>query len=79
MTDRTATLVINRTSSYCEACGAGADPDQQAHNTVLSYSEEKEQPCRRVFTRVRSDYSGRRIRDAIMAARPDLEWVGFDE
>jgi hypothetical protein len=68
-----ATLFIDRNASYCGACQRGADPKEESHETVLSWSGP-EKGCGVLYTEVASHYVGGGIEDRVREMRPDLPW-----
>lgn len=66
-------LIINRSASECAECCKGADPHEEQHDTVLSWSRNPPPGCGARWTHVTSMYMGQ---DEVTAAmRPDLVFV----
>lgn len=65
-------LIINRFDSKCGACGKGADPREEAHETQLGYGEHPPEGCGIRWRFVTSDYTN--MEEGVSAMRPDLEW-----
>lgn len=56
-----ATIVINRSESYCFDCPRGknaADPHEPGHMTILGYAHRGEPGCGQPWTAVATDYRG---------------------
>lgn len=56
-----ATVVINRSESYCASCPRekrGADPGEPGHLTVRGYTHNGEPGCGEAWDAVASDYVG---------------------
>jgi hypothetical protein len=75
MSDTTATLIIDRSSSVCSACGRGAKADETSHDSILGWSGQKP-GCGATYTATASHYMGEQMADGIRAMRPDLPFVG---
>lgn len=56
-----ATLVINRSESYCDECPVGrreASPYEPGHITIIGYTNNGEPGCGQRWTAVSTDYVG---------------------
>jgi hypothetical protein len=67
------TLVIDRSWSYCGACGRGAFPDQDTHADVAGWFPEPAAGCGVRWTSVTSMYFD--AKDDVVDMRPDLAWI----
>ncbi|MFJ6440239.1 hypothetical protein [Streptomyces sp. NPDC091649] len=70
-TELTATLVINRSDSYCDRCGKPTLPQRTHHTDISGWAPKPGGGCGARFTATRSDYRGitpNNLRDV----RPDL-------
>jgi hypothetical protein len=80
-----ATLVINSDSSYCSACGGGAEMNEDAHLTLLPRElaggyvplpEGQRAGCGATFTASATDSFMPGIGELIRQTRPDLPFIG---
>ncbi len=81
----TATLVINSDSSFCSACGGGANLDEDAHLTILAREvaggyievpEGQRAGCGATFVASATESFMPAIAELIRQARPDLPFMG---
>ena len=81
----TATLVINSDSSYCSACGGGANLDEDAHMTILPREvaggympvpEGQRSGCGATFIASATESFMPGIGELIRQTRPDLPFMG---
>ena len=81
----TATLVINSDSSFCSACGGGAEMDEDAHLTLLPREvaggyvplpEGQRAGCGATFVASATESFMPAIGELIRQARPDLPFMG---
>lgn len=67
----TATLVINRSDSYCDGCGKPTLPQRTHHTDISGWTPKPGGGCGARFTATRSDYRGITA-DELKDVRPDL-------
>lgn len=73
-------LNIDTWSSRCMSCGGGADPNENAHDSLLGYSVARDaKGCGKTFTHVTSDYAGPAGARGVTVMRPDLTWIDSDK
>lgn len=77
---RQETLFINKSDSFCGACGKPANPAEETHETVWGYGGLRndkwaQKGCGVRWTHVGSEYRGGGIESAVRNMRPDLEWT----
>lgn len=70
-----AALIIDRSWSFCGACGRGAYPEQEIHADLAGWHPERGSGCGVKWTHVSSNYSGDKMKEGAMDMRPDLEWI----
>ncbi|MFD9763217.1 hypothetical protein ACFWXI_06690 [[Kitasatospora] papulosa] len=70
-TEATATLVINRSDSYCDGCGKPTLPKRTHHTDISGWTPKPGGGCGARFTATRSDYRGITA-DDLKDVRPDL-------
>ncbi|MEW2164361.1 hypothetical protein AB0912_15415 [Streptomyces sp. NPDC007084] len=68
---QTATLLVDRTSSSCGACGQPTLPRALAHVDVSGYAPKRGGGCGATFTAIRSVNRGV-VEDDLRSLRPDL-------
>lgn len=70
------TLIIDRNSSWCNACGEGADPSEKSHKRVIEYSPDSGRPgCGTEWRFVSTNYMGQSQEEGVKMMRPDLKFV----
>ncbi|OEV16353.1 hypothetical protein, partial [Streptomyces nanshensis] len=69
--EATATLVINRTNSYCDGCGKPTLPQRTHHIDISGWTPVPGGGCGARFTATRSDYAGTTAAE-LRGVRPDL-------
>ncbi|RSS32564.1 hypothetical protein, partial [Streptomyces sp. WAC08241] len=67
----TATLVINRTDSYCDGCRKPTLPSKTHHTDISGWAPRPGGGCGARFTATRSDYRNITA-DDLKDVRPDL-------
>ncbi|MER8233512.1 hypothetical protein [Streptomyces sp. NPDC094049] len=67
----TATLVINRTNSYCDGCRKPTLPRNTHHTDISGWDPRPGEGCGALFTATRTDYQDITA-DVLMNVRPDL-------
>jgi len=72
-----ATIIVGISTSACNACGGGCDPDEKTHATRLpGYSGERtREGCGIEFTHITTRSSSPQMRDGVRQMRPDLEFL----
>ncbi|MER7046758.1 hypothetical protein [Streptomyces jumonjinensis] len=69
MTTKTATLLVDRSTSRCSNCGKGAFPQDSHHTRISGYSAKA--PCGAKFVAIKSEHS-LVTPDRLRGIRPDL-------
>lgn len=69
-------LSIQGWSSKCLNCGAGANPEEKVHDTVLGYGVEPgTKGCGIEWEKVTCEFGNNLEAKAAGELRPDLEWI----
>lgn len=78
MTELTATLIINITSSHCGNCGKPTLPKQTHHTDICGWTPKPGGGCGARFVDTSSDYTNI-TPDHLRRVRPDLPVHGTDD